>query len=1109
MRTGDLAFSKKYLSLNSAQKAAVDYIYGPLMVIAGPGTGKTHLLAMRVGNILKKTDVLPQNILCLTYTESARTEMQARLVELIGPDAYKVAVHTFHSFGSHVLGSYADKFDQAFGFRPVDDLTRYELIGDVLESLPGNNPLTRAYQGSFLYISDILDRISQFRHAGMNHKLLGALVSADLLWCAKSLTKVRHALGDIVRITPSNRTQFEALYKSLDKPSINKGRIKPLSDFVILDLAEALQNSKGGTKPLTSWKNSYLAKNGNGDWVFKAEPALIKLKALSQVYAAYSTLLKQKKFYDYDDMILRVASKLADDKDLAAELQEQYQFILVDEYQDTSGAQNTLLEQLANSRAAENKPNLMIVSDDDQAIFSFQGAYASNLLDFLNRWRDVKKIVLTDNYRSSQSILDFARQVIDQGEDRLENKYDDLVKILKSNTSNSAKPAFNAYPTSVEQNIGLSKSLAADIKRGLSPSNIAVIAPRHKYLEAIVPFLLDKSIPLSYERREDVLNERHVAQLCQLAKCVSLISKGRLSEVNTLLPELLSYEWWGIPAGWLWEISLTAHKKPGKLWLEIMQPSPHSEIRQIAIWLIEVAKHAQTTPLEVILDLLIGSSNLPDQFSSPFKSYYFSASAIENAQLSYLRILSSLVSLRARLREYKPDANLKLSDFIEFIDLMKKANLKIINDHPLVLNHDAVQIMTAHKAKGLEFEKVYIINADQHTWAEEKGKINKIALSPNLKTITAHEQVDERLRLFYVAATRAKSSLVLSTHKQTGEGKTTLPLGWLQNNKVSMTMDVNTNKSLATKNSDQVIRGLTFDWQTPHFNISRSAKWRDLLKPTLESYQLNPTHLNAFLSVPDGGPKAFLANQILKFPQAMSVSASFGVAAHAVLKQLNSYFLKNKRLPAKTSALRWLKAELNAQKLSISDTAKLLHRGQNLITALYTNPPNFSIYSVAEKDFVGEGVVIGGARLSGKVDRLDFNKTDKTISVIDYKTGPQFKAWPKVNTNVTKQNSFKLHRLHKYRQQLLFYKLLVDGSRSYGGYYKTAEALLVFLEPDSSDVISNLKLSYDSKELTRLKKLIAAIWQKIVNVDLPDTSMYSQDFKGVMDFEDDLIAGKI
>src|SRR6185437_3743672 len=127
----EMNFTERYNNLNVAQKRAVDTIDGPVMVIAGPGTGKTELLSMRTANILRQTDTLPSSILCLTFTESGAAAMRERLLGIIGIDAYKVAIHTIHSFGTEIINQNSEFFYNGAHFRPADELSSYELLNEL------------------------------------------------------------------------------------------------------------------------------------------------------------------------------------------------------------------------------------------------------------------------------------------------------------------------------------------------------------------------------------------------------------------------------------------------------------------------------------------------------------------------------------------------------------------------------------------------------------------------------------------------------------------------------------------------------------------------------------------------------------------------------------------------------------------------------------------------------------------------------------------------------------------------------------------------------------------------------------------------------------------
>ena len=154
-------FNARYQKLNDAQRQAVDTIDGPVMVIAGPGTGKTELLSMRVANILRSTDTSPESILCLTFTDGGATAMRARLASIIGPDAYKVAIQTFHSFGSEVINQHREFFYRGAEYKPADELAQYEIMTQLFDELPYDSPLASKNNGEYTHLRDALRSISE------------------------------------------------------------------------------------------------------------------------------------------------------------------------------------------------------------------------------------------------------------------------------------------------------------------------------------------------------------------------------------------------------------------------------------------------------------------------------------------------------------------------------------------------------------------------------------------------------------------------------------------------------------------------------------------------------------------------------------------------------------------------------------------------------------------------------------------------------------------------------------------------------------------------------------------------------------------------------------
>ena len=460
-------FTTRYAKLNDAQKRAVDTIDGPVMVIAGPGTGKTELLSMRVANILKQTDTLPENILCLTFTESGANAMRERLSQIIGKDAFKVAIHTFHSFGAEVINQNGDFFYHGAHFRAADELSSYELLRGIFDELDYSNPLSSKMNGEYTHLGDTLTTISELKKSGLTSDELLAILDMNdhvIDTCEPLLASVFAS-----RISKSTIELLEPIVTQIRQVDGMTGLvgIASLADVLSdsLEHATIQAHETNSTKPLTAWRNSHMKKNEAGDFVLKSHERQTKLRAVSFVYYQYLARMQEAELYDFDDMILRVVHGMEVFSELRYNLQEKHQYIMVDEFQDTNMAQMRILHNLTNNEANADRPNIMVVGDDDQAIYSFQGAEVSNILTFPTVYPATVKITLQDNYRSAAPILEAARSVIVQGGERLETTLDDIDKTLTAhrNSDNAEVSLLEASTINDERN-ALIKSIAERLK---------------------------------------------------------------------------------------------------------------------------------------------------------------------------------------------------------------------------------------------------------------------------------------------------------------------------------------------------------------------------------------------------------------------------------------------------------------------------------------------------------------------------------------------------------------------------------------------------------------------------------------------------------------------
>ena len=1105
-------FKNRYNKLNSAQKQAVDTIDGPLLVVAGPGTGKTELLSMRAANILRVTDTLPENILCLTFTDSGANAMRARLASIIGTDAYKVAIQTFHSFGTEIINHHSEYFYRGADFSPADEVATYSILTDIFEELDYNNPLASKMNGDFTHLRDTAQVISELKQAGLS--------SSELLQIIDNNEKLLDAVEPELTAIFANRISKTTI--ALLPPIANKiaelpapqlpPAIAPLADALALSLARAFDEAvaSGKTTPITAWRNTWLEKDANGEFVFKDRKRHAKLRAVAPIYNCYLAEMRQAELFDYDDMILNVVQAIEQYPDLRFNLQERYQYIMVDEFQDTNLAQLRILFNLTDTPHGD-APNIMAVGDDDQAIYSFQGADVGNIHRFRKRYPDHASVVLTDNYRSSQEILNRAREIIVQASGRLETSMD-INKQLQAHISNtSGQVTLSALPSRQEEFAWIAESIQENITKGIKPSEIAVIARRHSDLIALLPYMNHAGIAVNYERRDNVLDDERVQLLELMARICVDIAAGEHDEANSLLPELIAQPMFDFDSEAIWRLSLQAYRNRTN-WLEAMLASP--TFQPLAKWLLDRAKASLTEPLETFLDTLIGvpqnytanddtdddndaarkpTKSHRNAFTSPFYQYYFNSDILGSSPDTYLTALEALQTLRSKLREGAPDSTLLASDFLTLIDTYRQLNIPVVSiRRASEAAQHAVNLMSAHKSKGLEFDTVYVINSIDSMWGERvRSRSRLIGYPENLAISPNADSYDERIRLYFVAMTRAKRQLYLSYARSDDTAKDTLKASFLVGTNLQE-IDRQPNSTAALAEQSEIA------WHD-HLTAPISRTMKELLAPTLENYKLSVTHLNNFIDVTRGGPQNFLLNNLLRFPQAKSANAIYGTLIHAVLQHAHSHLAASgTRKPIEDITGEFIRL-LHQQNLSDADLALYSKRGIEALEAfLTTKYDTFAPSQKPELSFAGQGVVLGQARLTGSLDLVDID--NQTITVTDYKTGKPSTSW-------IGKSDYEKVKLHKYRQQLMFYELLCANSRDYAKY-DFGGAVLQFVEPDSRGDICQLDDRFSRDELADFQRLIAAVWRCITTLELPDISSYQASYQGMIQFEKDLISNK-
>ena len=1077
-------FERAYRALNAQQGEAVEAINGPVLVVAGPGTGKTQLLSMRIANILKRTDTRPNNILALTYTNKAAVNMKDRIIELAGQEGARVPASTFHSFAAEIMNLYPDYFWNAARLTIAPDAVQLDIIESIVAKLPLDNPLALKFAGQYTLLKDIQKAIGLAKDAGLTPDKLRVLVKANLAYI--DLIEPKLAKITAERLSAKKLAAFAAEVEGLPKQEIKVDLypLTSLSDVLNASLTQAIEadTGSGKTSHTSKWKNRFVqtvegkrglfTERARNDWWLK----------LADVYASYRQQLHARGFYDYADMLVEVVAQLEQNPEVLADVQERFNFVLVDEFQDSTPAQLRFAHLIANHHSAEGRPNLMVVGDDDQTIFKFNGAEVNNMLNFERFYPDLTKIVLTDNYRSSQAVLDFARSVIEQAETRLVKLDPTLSKELVAKKPPKADGQIRtlAYSSSELQ---LSE-IARDIKKRYRPGKptklsvkvqagkeIAVLARNHDSLIKMAGVLEQLKVPIRYEQSANILEHEIVDQVYLVARLVLAIQAGDKTTTDALIHKMLRWPAWGLTPRQLWELAAANFGK--RRWLDSLLASSNKDLKAIGDWFVWLAQAADSQPLAVTIEQILGLRE-SGAFKSPIRDY-FQASTAERTN-AYFHGLSAIQLLRNLAHEFGAGRQPTLNDLVRYVQINKQNEIIVPDESPFISGSQAVQLLSVHKAKGLEFDEVYIIDAIDDNWRPRSGGRKP---PTNLPLQPVGDDLDDYIRLMYVAATRARSSLTISGYWQDHSGKDV--------SLSSIIQSVRPFKKIDELKRPALIQVLEENLRWPQLEAGEE---RAILKARLEGFNLNVTHLIHFLDIEQGGPGYFKERHLLRLPEVKTPSQAFGTAIHAALRQAQHLTNRGKfSLPA---VIKLFEAALTDEQLLPVEHRRYLAKGRRTLKKLFEEL-GYRLPADSLAEYELRGVRLGEASLSGTLDRVD--RAGRQTNVVDYKTGRP------LNSFTTRDQNQAL-KAYRHKLQLIFYALLLEAADGAPGVRVSGE--MVYVEADAANKLSRA-YTPTTEDKAYLKKLIEAVWRKIQNLDFPDISKYPPGVAGIAAFEKDLL----
>jgi DNA helicase II / ATP-dependent DNA helicase PcrA len=1049
-------FKKIYSQLNPEQKIAVDTIEGPVMVMAGPGTGKTQVLATRVANILQQQDIDPQNILALTFTDAAAQNMRERIVAMTGTDGFYVNIMTFHAFASEVISQYPEKFPIEKGSEPLSDFERFEtfetiiLNSDLQDLKPLNAPL--------YYIKHIISQISQLKRE---------------------------------YITPEKfETILEAEEKQLEKAT---------EDY----WAEQKEKAVAGKKAKTKLSSALLKQTKN----------LGKQKELHVLYIKYLAELHSRKRYDFDDMITFVVQAFETDEELLLDYQERFQYILVDEYQDTNAAQNKIVEKLASFWAdMGDPPNVFVVGDPHQSIFRFQGASTENMLEFVDTYPGVTVVTLATGYRCSSQVYNAAHDLIGNNALDFGNKDLDaaLSQKLKSAKGKGADITVYAAESETLELLYLAEEIKKLEKSDVALEDIAVLYRNNKEAVLIKEVLEKWEIGYELAVGGNVFDDLMVQQLITFFKV--LMGLGHGSDTEDLFT-VMQYSWLGLEVLDVYKLARIAGRL--RTSLAVVLEKDYSEVKaslekksQDGVYgltqesfeslvgfknkLLDWYRLSNNLLFHEWFSLIInadnseisGSKEAPKPNGFSFMQYVLS----QPVKTDHLYAINSLFSEVKKFVNRKRDFT--LDDFLNTVAVMQEhgVNIKV---EDLNITKNRVSLSTAHGSKGKEWQYVFVFGCTDKKWGNQRTReLIPLPDSILLNTdIEKKEKNEDDRRLFYVALTRsAKKTYILWSKTKTNgkEMMNSMFINEVGDNAVAVSEK--DSKALLEK-SEGLLEKILTSSSEPAKTYSDSE--REFFKYLVGEFKLSVTALNTYLA----DPHEFMINSLLRVPRAKSPILAFGTAVHAAMESFYLSLMSGKPL-SKEEVIKSFETALMREQLLEGDFIERKKHGQKVLDFYYDqvlDPDSNTLRSplFVEKFFGGKlnkAMLLDGQeeiRLSGRIDRVELlDKDSKTIRVIDYKTGK-----PKSENVINGQSSIDNYSDRekelpetirgRYQRQLVFYKLLAELDKTFP--YNVTQAEFDFIEPGGAHKDKHIVRSFavSDKAVEDLKILIKEVMGEI------------------------------
>lgn len=872
--------------LNSEQKKAVQYNKGPLLIVAGAGTGKTTVIVEKIKHLIKKKLARPEEILALTFTEKAASEMVDRVDREMPYGYFQMWISTFHSFADQILKEEASHIGIS----------------------PGYRLMTEAETVIFLKSNLFLFDLKYFRPLGNPNKFLESLL--------QHFSRLRDE-----NIDPSDYLTWVKKSKFEDKNEKEKS----------LELANA--------------------------------------------YKMYQGLKTKENLFDYGDLIYYLVKLFKTRKNILKRYRQKFRYVLIDEFQDTNIAQYDLLKLMCPPKL---KPRLTIVGDDSQAIYKFRGASVSNILAFMKDYKKARQVTLMKNYRSNQVILDSAYRLIKNNDpDTLEARLGISKELVAQKKIAEKDPLNFFYSESPEAEAEYVAQEIIKLKKKYQFSDMAILTRANNHSQPFINAFVRLGIPFQFLGPSTLYKQPEVKDLIAYLKVLNnpddSISLFRLLSMEifkmdikdlTLLMSFSKRTNLSLFTAVQVYLELTdANTMTGnydnyKKFIPLLSKDSRNKIRNVYSMINKHLSRVKKDTAGQILFYFLEDSGLLLKLTN------YSSEKDEQIALNISKFFN-------KLKAFESDhEDATVSAVVEYIDMSMELGESPIASQTDIGDYNAVNVITAHSAKGLEFKVVFLVNLTRGRFPTNARRETIPIPVELIKEIlpSGDYHMQEERRLFYVGITRAKEKVYMTASRFYGQGKRIQKVSPFVSESIG---DAAVERTLVTK-KDQKQQLSIFDFKKPKEPVVKEKYFQNNFSYTqLETYVRCPLQ--------------YKYHYVLKIPTPPTAAIAFGDSIHKALQNFYLEFMGDKSVGLKRLLKIYQKTWLPVGYVSASHELRMKKEGEKILEGYFKKYHNKRLDIVAiEKPFKIK--VTKDIYVVGKIDRVD-GLAKKNIEIIDYKTG--------------------------------------------------------------------------------------------------------------------------